>query len=322
MGTIRKLKSGRFNAQVRAKGHKAVSSTFDTVIEAESWVEQTEIRLGLANNYQGGLTFYELGIRYCKDVLAGRTSQRITIPRIEKLSKILPKTISEILPSHINAYRLKRLKEVRPVTVRDELQLINRIYRWAYKELIIDPDKVTNPCRNIPIPPGSKPSNKVVSVQELHLLMSALSPIMSTIVELAFETAMRRSEITKLKPRDLQLNERTLMVFDGKTGDRMVPLTKRAIEILSEAESRTASASDRLFPIAPHSVSTAVRRARRKLNMGEDIKLHQMRHTRITMVAKKGLNQPQIMMVSGHRDSRSVQRYTHLNVKDVIDLLD
>jgi integrase len=112
------------------------------------------------------------------------------------------------------------------------------------------------------------------------------------------------------------------MVFDGKTGDRMVPLTKRAIEILSEAESRTASASDRLFPIAPHSVSTAVRRARRQLNMGEDIKLHQMRHTRITMVAKKGLNQPQIMMVSGHRDSRSVQRYTHLNVKDVIDLLD
>ena len=43
---------------------------------------------------------------------------------------------------------------------------------------------------------------------------------------------------------------------------------------------------------------------------------------RITEVAKRGFNQAQIMMVSGHRDVRSVQRYTHLNVRDVIKLLD
>ena len=50
--------------------------------------------------------------------------------------------------------------------------------------------------------------------------------------------------------------------------------------------------------------------------------MHQLRHTRITEVARKGFNQAQIMMVSGHKDSRSVQRYTHLNVRDVIDKLD
>ena len=35
-----------------------------------------------------------------------------------------------------------------------------------------------------------------------------------------------------------------------------------------------------------------------------------------------GLNQAQIMVVSGHRDIGSVQRYTHLNVRDVTDLID
>ena len=77
-----------------------------------------------------------------------------------------------------------------------------------------------------------------------------------------------------------------------------------------------------MYPITPHSVSTAVRRARRAVGLDEDVRLHQLRHTRITEVAKKGFNQAQIMMVSGHRDVRSVQRYTHLNVRDVIDLLD
>ena len=56
--------------------------------------------------------------------------------------------------------------------------------------------------------------------------------------------------------------------------------------------------------------------------MDEDVRFHQLRHTRISMVARKGFNQAQIMMVSGHRDIRSVQRYTHLNVRDVIGLLD
>ena len=50
--------------------------------------------------------------------------------------------------------------------------------------------------------------------------------------------------------------------------------------------------------------------------------MSQLRHTRITEIARKGFSQAQIMMVSGHRDVRSVQRCTHLNVKDVIDLLD
>ncbi|OAM80050.1 hypothetical protein A3840_01995 [Devosia elaeis] len=145
---------------------------------------------------------------------------------------------------------------------------------------------------------------------------------MRALVELAYETAMRRSEIIKLTPRVLHLDERVLSVVDGKTGDRFVPLTTRAVTLLRAAQERCKSPDDRLFPVAAHSVSTAVRRARRAVGLDEDVRLHQLRHTRITMVARKGFNQAQIMMVSGHKDSRSVQRYTHLNVRDVIGLMD
>ena len=78
----------------------------------------------------------------------------------------------------------------------------------------------------------------------------------------------------------------------------------------------------KVFNAAPYSVTQAVRRAREKLGLDSNVRFHQLRHSRITEVARMGLNQAQIMMVSGHKDVRSVQRYTHLNVNDVIDLIE
>ncbi|MCQ4293887.1 tyrosine-type recombinase/integrase [Pseudomonas stutzeri] len=103
-----------------------------------------------------------------------------------------------------------------------------------------------------------------------------------------------------------------------------MPLTKRAVELLQEAIRLAKSkriATGRLFSITPHSVSTAVRRARQKAKLDSSVRLHQLRHTRITNVAKKGFNNAQIMIVSGHRDTRSVARYSHLNAKDVLHLI-
>tara|TARA_R110001606_G_scaffold399274_1_gene583326 strand:- start:6263 stop:6979 length:717 start_codon:yes stop_codon:yes gene_type:complete len=232
------------------------------------------------------------------------------------------KDMREITKYDVNDYRLMRLEQVSSVTCRDELQLIHRLYRWAHRELILDRTEYPSPCTEIVMPPASKPRNRVIQRDELELLLSVLSPTMRGIVELAYETAMRRGEIVKLKPKHLHLDDRILSVVDGKTGDRSVPLTNRAVGLLRDSLSRCLTPEARLFPVAPHSVSTAVRRARRAVGLDDDVRLHQLRHTRITEVAKKGFNQAQIMMVSGHHDVRSIQRYTHLNVRDVIKLLD
>ncbi|AQX62322.1 site-specific integrase [Pseudomonas syringae pv. actinidiae] len=160
---------------------------------------------------------------------------------------------------------------------------------------------------------------------ELRLILNELSPTMALIAELAYETAMRRSEILKLTVNCLHLEQRIVDVVDGKNGTRSVPLTLRAIELLEEAQ-RLAIAEriprGRLFSVAPHSVSQAIRRARTAANLDSNVRLHQLRHTRITNVAKRGFNNAQIMIVSGHRDTRSVARYSHLNAKDVLHLID
>lgn len=321
MASFRKLKSGKWNVQVRVTGHKPCSATFNTKNEAKAWAKQTVISL---KDDRAEFDLLELGEKYCAIGLKGKPSQFETHKQLGRICGVLqklslPLNLGDMKPEHINAYRIHRLQTVATATCRKEIMLISRICRWAKREYLFD---LGDPVEGVALPSPSKPCNRVVEPHEVKMLLGAMSPIMAAIVEVAYETAMRRGEIVKLTPRDLNLEERFLTVVDGKTGDRVVPLTRRAVELLSEASEKCGSPTQRLYPIEPHGVSAAFRKARKRVGLEDDVRLHQLRHTRITMVARKGFNQAQIMMVSGHRDVRSVQRYTHLSVSDVIGLLD
>jgi integrase len=320
MASIRQLPSGKFNAQIRARGFPNRSRSFDTYDEARRWAD-AQIPTAKQNG-QSTLTFRELALRYCSTQLKGRPSRHMMLEKMGRVAQSFPQPFTSITRSDVNAFRLARMTQVSGPTVREDLQIINKVFRWAEREMVFGERDLPSPAKNIALPPPCKPRSRVVEQAELQLLISALPDSMKVLVEVAFETAMRRSEIIKLTPRVLHLDDRSLSVIDGKTGDRIVPLTTRAVTLLRNARERCRSPDELLFPVAAHSVSTAVRRARRAVGLDEDVRLHQLRHTRISMVARKGFNQAQIMMVSGHRDSRSVQRYTHLNVTDVIRLLD
>ncbi|MBF4213614.1 site-specific integrase, partial [Pseudomonas donghuensis] len=76
-----------------------------------------------------------------------------------------------------------------------------------------------------------------------------------------------------------------------KNGTRSVPLTHRAVEILQLAQLWATVArhpNNLIFMVTPHAVSQAVRLARVKAGLDSSVRLHQLRHTRITNVAKKG----------------------------------
>lgn len=95
--------------------------------------------------------------------------------------------------------------------------------------------------------------------------MSVMTPTMARIAEIAFETAMRRSEILKLECKHLCLDERYLSVIDGKEGSRDVPLTLRACELLNEAVNLLGGEDRPLFDLAPYNVSQALRRGKQFL---------------------------------------------------------
>ncbi|KPZ15243.1 Shufflon-specific recombinase [Pseudomonas amygdali pv. ulmi] len=263
-----------------------------------------------------------MGHAQCDSHLKGKGSYTHAVQIVEQLAHAFPQSIHDITPKLVNDFKLMRLQTVKAATCRHQLAFLSRFFKYAKRGLLID---IPNPVCDITLPKPDKSSDKVVTAGELRLILNELSPTMALIAELAYETAMRRSEILKLTVNCLHLEQRIVDVVDGKNGTRSVPLTLRAIELLKEAQ-RLAIAEriqrGRLFSVAPHSVSQAIRRARTAANLDSNVRLHQLRHTRITNVAKRGFNNAQIMIVSGHRDTRSVARYSHLNAKDVLHLID
>jgi len=324
MANLRPLPSGNWNVQVRIKGQKPVSKTFPSREAAEAWLEGQDAlkRVEEASKGSSLPLVRDLGYAYAESRLRGHQGYGKCRMIADQLAQVFPVTIDQVTPRMVNDFKLARLKVVSSETCRAQLAFLSRFYRFAQRELLLD---VANPVASILMPPASKPSDKVVSREELDALLGALKPTMAIIVELAYETAMRRSEIIKLTRSCLHLEDRIVDVIDGKTGTRNVPLTKRAVELLELAVMQCRGLGnplDKLFKVKPHSATNAVKRARDKLGLPSTVRIHQLRHTRITNVAKKGLNNAQIMVVSGHRDPRSVARYTHLNARDVLHLID
>lgn len=325
MASISKTQTGKYYCQVRVAGSKPRRKTFASFAEAEFWAQDQEFQLRqqLGDSTSpislGDEKLRYIGLRYCRDVLGGRPSQYQTTKRIERMADHFPQPFKSINKWDVNNYRIKRLETVSTTTCRHELVLLNRLFKWVKQEFLID---IPNPCEHVSFPRPRKPNDKVVEEHELAKLIEYLPPAIVPVVELAYETAMRRSEISRLRPKHVHLEQRILSVIGGKEGDRSVPLSTRAVEILRASIERCHSHDSRIFPMAAETISQAFRRARDQAGLSRDIKFHQLRHTRCTIVARKGFNQAQMMVVTGHKDIRSVQRYTHLNAADVVKLLD
>jgi len=169
---------------------------------------------------------------------------------------------------------------------------------------------VDNPVLQIRRPKKAEPRDRRLSSAEIDKLLrgNRTSPIMKSIIEIALETGMRLSEI--LRADHSYIEGHTLKIPIAKTKPRVIPLTKRALNLLREAELP--------FKISKWQVSKQFR----KLCIGYGIKgavFHTCRHNALTdFMMKHKLNVPETMKIAGHTDPRMLLRiYNNLEAHHV-----
>jgi integrase len=141
---------------------------------------------------------------------------------------------------------------------------------------------------------------------------------MAPLVEFAIETAMRRGELTSLRWENVNLNSRVAYLPLTKNGDsRYVPLSSKAISILNKLP-RTSDG--RVFPLKTNSVSLNFLRASRKAGI-PDIHFHDLRHIALTRMSSKISNVLELAAISGHKELKMLQRYTHIKAEDLVQKL-
>lgn len=326
MATIRKLSIGTkpWQSIVRIKGTRPQSKTFKTKRDATRWANQleTEIAQGIFSDVTQAerLTFVSILERYRLEIVPQKRGQRQFLSQIRTMlisNSLKRLTLLNITPSAIGRHRDARLTSgVSPSTVRKDLAFLHKLFEVVRKDWHINLPK-GNPVALVSRPSDLKPTARARRLEdgELEQLLASLSNtlLVKSFVLFAIETAMRRGEITSIKPEHISFESRTLHIPKTKTGiPRTIPLSTKAISILKDVGQ---------FDIKPDSVSQAFHRACSRAGI-VDLRVHDLRHEATSRLFEKGLTPMQVASITGHQDLKMLQRYTHLRAEDLAKKLE
>ena len=309
MATIRS-RNNKYQVLVRMHGI-SISKTFTKKVHAQQWAKSTEVAIESGQYSESlELTVKDALIEYQQSKLS---HDKRSHPHIKNAISGLGKYKADsILSSQLVTYRNNRLKTHSHQTVKHELSMVLRSLRWARDELGHADIKI--PTVKMPSIPRGR--DRRISPKEEYDLLDALrlTSNVQSIVSLAIETGMRRSEIINMRWSDIKVKNRTLHIPQTKTDTpRTIPLSSRAIRILNTLQTNI---SGRVFEIAADSISQAFKRACKRANI-DNLRFHDCRHEAVTRFFEMGLNVMEVAAISGHKDLRMLQRYTHLRAEDL-----
>ncbi|WP_353472094.1 site-specific integrase [Salipiger sp. H15] len=333
MATITKLPSGKYRAQVRKQGiYKA--RTFDRKADAKAWAADIERAVGQGS--QAGtisseaLTFGDLMGAYLEQVETGRTT-KATLNRIKggALGKVKLKHLDAV---HMAEFVERRRKDgITGATLAGDLSALSAVLKWGrrVKKLDIN-EKLAAEARGdltaARIDTRSQERDRIPTDDELAALVAYFDGNprqgipMGDITKFGAASAMRLSEITRIRIEDFDREARTVIIRERKDprrkarNDQTVPLVGTAFDLaIKHAGDRT---SGRIFDYEAKSASTAFTRAVAKLGIA-DLHFHDLRHLAVTSLFRAGLGIELVAVVSGHRDWKHLKRYTQLGAADV-----
>ncbi len=312
-----------WRALIRRKGYPTLTATFDTKAEATKWasgIEGDMSRSKYVDNSKADQTTLAVALeKYTKisDAKKGAKQEAVRIKRW-LLHPLSEKYLSAITSSDLATYRDERLKQnVATATVRLELAIISHLYTIAAKEWHMT--GLVNPCTDIRLPKGSKERDRRPTSNELKKIYEAAKAInreLPIIIELAADTAMRRTELVMLRRE--QIRGRVAYFEDSKNGSRRaVPLSTRALELIKSLPARI---DGRVFSISPQSVSNYFPRACEAAGV-VNLHYHDLRHEATSRLFERGLDIMEVAAITGHKTLAMLKRYTHLNPENLADKL-
>ena len=241
MASIRK-RGSKWQAQVRRSGQPSVSQTFRLKSDAETWARHVETdmdRNGLPAHPRKlqGIRVADLIVRYRNTVVTKKRSRDVETFILNALlrQRLARVRLSDLTPAIFGAYRDERLSQVKPVTIRRELGLLQHIFTVAQREWGIT--LPNNPVAGIKKPNGDEPRDRRLQDGELDRLLAHCSTsrnkLLKPIILFAIETGMRRGEILRTSWPDIDWEARTLHIPETKNGHpRTIPLSKAAVAVL------------------------------------------------------------------------------------------
>jgi len=250
----------------------------------------------------------------------------------------MPITIEDIGKEEIRAYLKCITDKFKPKTAKRKMATLKAFFRFLECEDYID----NNPFRKIRIqikeglvlPRSIAPKDVKRLFRKVYLLRrSCLTKTARylelsrdiAILELLFATGMRVSEVSGLKPADIDLGQGRLHVLGKGSRERTIPFcSNHARNALAEywglfdnsTHQRTWFFLNRLGNrLSEQSIRFMVRKHARGAGIETHVTPHMFRHTVATELLRNGMSIRSIQCLLGHSSIQTTQIYTHVDYR-------
>ena len=142
-------------------------------------------------------------------------------------------------------------------------------------------------------------------------------------LKLLFFTAVRVSELVRIKVSDIDFAQCRIFVKQGKgQKDRYIlfPSSFRLVlqsHLRANPKNRYLFETTRCMPFTTRRVQQIVKQYRDEAGIAQHVHPHLFRHQMITYLTARGLSDSQIQLISGHESKKSLEVYQHLSLKNV-----
>jgi len=236
-------------------------------------------------------------------------------------------------PEQLSAPQLREfiyfLKDVglSAATIRRQISAIRTYFKFLVGEGITARD----PSERIESPKRWRTLPAVLTVAEVRKLLAApntnepLAMRDVALLEFAYATGVRVSELVSLKLQDILFSEGVARVFGKGAKERIVPVGRRALGAVSSYAREIRPNLDRgkargfLFlnargtPLSRVGAWGIIRAHARRAGLAKRVTPHTLRHTFATHLLEGGADLRAVQEMLGHADLSTTQLYTHVD---------
>lgn len=216
---------------------------------------------------------------------------------LKELKPILGKKILHTIKTEeIERFKAEQIKTLAPATVNRKLALLktmfNKAIEWGYTDL--------NPAKRVKLFRENNQRARYLMPDEFQHLLSFCNHRLKRYISLAVATGLRKGEMQKLKPEDVDLKRGLIRIKEQKNGRTgFIPINETAARVLADGLD---------FDYNPRKAfEQACKNAKIK-----DFRFHDLRHTFCSWLVMAGVPIYTVMRLARHKDIKMTERYAHL----------
>lgn len=242
---------------------------------------------------------------------------------LRKLQNVFYKPVSTITTADIKMFMYSEAEKKSPSSMNTFMTPIKLFFSWLQNEEFI----IKNPCASIkPVKEPKRMRKPLTEEQVEQLRDSMLTRREKAILEFFLSTGCRLSEVLNVKIKELDFNNKTLLVIGKGNKERKVYFTERCKRALLNYLKDRKDNCEYLFvtdrkpcrKLSTRGMEVIVNKMQIKSGLDRNIHPHIFRHTFATHALRSGMKPEVIQQILGHEDvGITLKVYAKLAESDV-----